>query len=222
MASIKNQLQPIKSFSFQQLNKSKGILDDHSVRKSMNSREGSITKTPTADIDIANKKYVDDNATSPGGGNGEVQFNDAGTFDGDSTFIYRKTQGRLHVELISLGVSGVSTYETPAADGTANQIIKTNGSGALSWIDLPAAGVTNHSALNELDYANAAHTGFEPAKGADDNYVTDAEKVIIGNTSNTNTGDNTTHADGDGSDHADVALHNTNLIQLQEALLTLD
>lgn len=31
----------------------------------------------------------------------------------------------------------------------------------------------------------------EPAKGADDNYVTDAEKVVIGNTSGTNTGDET-------------------------------
>lgn len=31
--------------------------------------------------------------------------------------------------------------------------------------------------------------GAEPAKGADDNYVTDAEKVVIGNTSGTNTGD---------------------------------
>jgi hypothetical protein len=30
---------------------------------------------------------------------------------------------------------------------------------------------------------------LEPAKGIDDNYVTDAEKVIIGNTSGTNTGD---------------------------------
>lgn len=33
--------------------------------------------------------------------------------------------------------------------------------------------------------------GVEPAKGADDNYVTDAEKTVIGNTSGTNTGDQT-------------------------------
>ena len=32
---------------------------------------------------------------------------------------------------------------------------------------------------------------FAPALGADDNYVTDAEKVVIGNTSGTNTGDQT-------------------------------
>ena len=49
-----------KAFKEKQLNKSKGILDDFAVRKSMNSREGTITKTPTDDNDIANKKYVDD------------------------------------------------------------------------------------------------------------------------------------------------------------------
>ena len=34
-----------------------------------------------------------------------------------------------------------------------------------------------------------AEAGIEPAKGTDDNFVTDAEKVVIGNTSGTNTGD---------------------------------
>ena len=48
-----------------------------------------------------------------------------------------------------------------------------------------------HSGLKQLDYASAGHTGFEPAKGIDDNFVTDAEKVVIGNTSGTNTGDQT-------------------------------
>lgn len=47
---------------------------------------------------------------------------------------------------------------------------------------------------------------FAPALGADDNYVTDAEKVVIGNTSGTNTGDNAanttanTYADGKVAD----------------------
>jgi len=35
----------------------------------------------------------------------------------------------------------------------------------------------------------AADLLYEPIKGADDNFVTDAEKVVIGNTSGTNTGD---------------------------------
>jgi hypothetical protein len=37
--------------------------------------------------------------------------------------------------------------------------------------------------------ATSASTDFAPALGVDDNYVTDAEKVVIGNTSGTNTGD---------------------------------
>jgi len=52
-------MKPPRAFKEQQLNKSKGVLDDHAVRKSMLTREGSITKTPSADIDIVNKKYVD-------------------------------------------------------------------------------------------------------------------------------------------------------------------
>lgn len=43
------------------------------------------------------------------------------------------------------------------------------------------------------------HSGvYEPIKGADDNYVTDAEKIIIGNTSGTNTGDNATNSQYSG------------------------
>lgn len=40
---------------------------------------------------------------------------------------------------------------------------------------------------------------FEPLKGADDNYVTDAEKVVIGNTSGTNTGDSASLPIGGGT-----------------------
>ena len=44
-------------------NKSAGILDDYAVRKVIATKEGSITRTPVDDIDIANKKYVDDLTT---------------------------------------------------------------------------------------------------------------------------------------------------------------
>ena len=39
--------------------KSAGILDDFAVRKVIATKEGSITRTPVNDIDIANKAYVD-------------------------------------------------------------------------------------------------------------------------------------------------------------------
>lgn len=40
-------------------NQSKGILDDFAVRKNIATKEGTITRVPVADIDIANKLYVD-------------------------------------------------------------------------------------------------------------------------------------------------------------------
>jgi len=39
------------------------------------------------------------------------------------------------------------------------------------------------------DLTEIPNTTFEPAKGADDNFVTDAEKIVIGNTEGVNTGD---------------------------------
>jgi hypothetical protein len=42
-----------------------------------------------------------------------------------------------------------------------------------------AGGSSDHSALSNLTYAAAGHTGFEPAKGADDNFVTDAQFTLI-------------------------------------------
>jgi hypothetical protein len=59
-----------------------------------------------------------------------------------------------------------NSYKFPTADGSANQILQTDGAGNLSF-----------------------SSNYAPALGADDNYVTDAEKVVIGNTSGVNTGD---------------------------------
>lgn len=52
-------MKPPKAFKEQQLNKSKGILDDFAVRKVVATRQGTITHTPTEEIDLVNKKYVD-------------------------------------------------------------------------------------------------------------------------------------------------------------------
>lgn len=53
-------------------------------------------------------------------------------------------------------------------------------------------GVNNSDPANPvLTFPTAAEIGAEPARGADDNYVTDAQLVVIGNTSGTNTGDQT-------------------------------
>ena len=57
------------------------------------------------------------------------------------------------------------------------------------------ANVTSAGALMDSEVDNLAQvkafdsTDYAPALGADDNYVTDAEKTVVGNTSGTNTGD---------------------------------
>ena len=48
---------------------------------------------------------------------------------------------------------------------------------------------TAHASFSQLDYASAGHTGFAPALTGDQNYVTDDDITLLGNTTNTNSGD---------------------------------
>jgi len=78
MKSIKKQLEQVK-FKEAEIHKSAGILDDYSSRKVVTTREGSVTKVPVNDSDMANKKYVDD-AIAAGGGHTRLHAVD-GTSD---------------------------------------------------------------------------------------------------------------------------------------------
>jgi hypothetical protein len=79
------------------------------------------SEEPTTDYQVANKKYVDDNAGgggSPGGSDTEIQYNDAGSFDGTVGMNWDKTN-----EVLNLG--GANT-ETTGAEDTLNLIPKTD------------------------------------------------------------------------------------------------
>ena len=54
------------------------------------------------------KAYVDDNIVAPGGSDTEIQFNDGGSFGGDSELAWDKTNDRL-----SIGSDGVSYVNSP-------------------------------------------------------------------------------------------------------------
>ena len=68
-----------------------------------------------------------------------------------------------------------------AIEASADVTDTANVTAAGALMDSEVTNLADVKAFDPADYA--------PALGADDNYVTDAEKVVIGNTSGTNTGD---------------------------------
>lgn len=128
------------------------------------------------------------------------------------------------------GTAVLSTGETGAA-----KYLREDGDGTCSWQTPSGAGdVVGPSSAVDSNFASFDTTtgklikdsgsiaaDFASALGADDNYVTDAEKTVVGNTSGTNTGDNsanTTYADRVNSDTAGVtgADQITNMMSLTQ------
>lgn len=76
--------------------------------------------------------------------------------------------------------------------GTHNTIKHNNGDTTNSDIDTDGTLAANSDTIIPSQKAVKTYADTKaPALGADDNYVTDAEKTVIGNTSGTNTGDRT-------------------------------
>ena len=53
--------------------------------------------TPDTDYNPATKKYVDDNLLAPAGGDGAIQFNDAGVLGGVAAFSYDRVSGAITI-----------------------------------------------------------------------------------------------------------------------------
>ena len=111
--------------------------------------------------------------TSPGGSTTQVQFNSSGTFGGDANFIWNASTGlnigtskelRLQDntggEYIGMKAKDGTTSYTltfPAATGSADQVLTTNGSGQLSFVD--NTGGTDWQAIKTTTYTAAAGQG---------------------------------------------------------------
>jgi len=106
--------------------------------------DGVATNTGVYEIDV-------DTTSSPGGSSTQVQFNNSGAFDGDADLTWTAgtaltinsqkelrlgdTDDSAYVGLRSHAtVSGSYTLTLPAATGSANQILQTDGSGNLSFV----------------------------------------------------------------------------------------
>lgn len=90
---------------------------------------------------------------------------------------------------------------------TESIYLKTTNVTSAKNIEFPNASGTIALTSDLIPYLTTATASstYEPLKGVDDNYVTDAEKVVIGNTSGTNTGDQ------DLSGKQDVLISGTNI-----------
>jgi hypothetical protein len=174
----------------------------------------------TADIaDSANKRYCTDAqktviGNTSGTNTGDQDISGIATNAGKITAIETKTDFITVAQAVDLDTmeSNIATNNakvgitpTQASNITTNNSKVTYPSSAstkLATIETNAdvtntARVTAAGALMDTEVTNLAqvkafnNTDYAPSLGADDNYVTDTEKVVIGNQSNTNTGDET-------------------------------
>ena len=74
--------------------------------------------------------------------------------------------------------SGSAAWELPAADGSANQVLKTDGSGNLDWTSITSATITalNNATANELVTVGATTTELD----AEANLTFDGTDVLLG------------------------------------------
>lgn len=94
--------------------------------------------------------YTVTSSTSPGGSNTQVQYNNSGAFGGSSNFTFSGTvvaapqfnaSGSFRVlgatsGYVGFSAAAVSTnvvWTLPASDGTAGQVLQTDGAATLSW-----------------------------------------------------------------------------------------
>jgi hypothetical protein len=113
-------------------------------------------------------------ASPPGGSDTQIQFNNSGSFGGSANLVwdgtnlnigatgearFQDTTGGQYVGLKAAGtVSSSYTLVLPTATGTVDQVIKTDGSGNLSFTDV--AGGTSWQAVKTTGFTAVAGEGY--------------------------------------------------------------
>jgi hypothetical protein len=113
-------------------------------------------------------------SSPPGGSDTQIQFNNSGSFGGSANLVwdgtnlnigatgearFQDTTGGQYVGLKAAGtVSSSFTLVLPTATGTVDQVIKTDGSGNLSFTDV--AGGTSWQAVKTTGFTGAAGEGY--------------------------------------------------------------
>jgi hypothetical protein len=113
-------------------------------------------------------------ASPPGGSDTQIQFNNAGSFGGSANLVwdgtnlnigatgearFQDTTGGQYVGLKAAGtVASSYTLVLPTATGTVDQVIKTDGSGNLSFTTLTSG--TSWQAVKTTGFTGAAGEGY--------------------------------------------------------------
>jgi len=113
-------------------------------------------------------------ASPPGGSDTQIQFNNSGSFGGSANLVwdgtnlnigatgearFQDTTGGQYVGLKAAGtVASSYTLVLPTATGTVDQVIKTDGSGNLSFTDV--AGGTSWQAVKTTGFTAVAGEGY--------------------------------------------------------------
>lgn len=188
---------------------------------SMNSQKIVSLATPTASGDAATKGYVDGHSTSPGGSDGQVQFNLSSAFAGSPGIVLDSTgivSALFHTSLLigsentaataSGGTGGIAIGAGAGVVGTQGTAVGfgagvTGSSGAAYGVSASAGvaslalgGATNapHSGAIAMGYAAATTTTGQCVIGSDANPLTD---LYLGNGVTNATPQNVTyHASG--------------------------
>jgi len=84
-------------------------------------------------------------------------------------------------------------FQFPTVGGRFPISVNGNTADSAGNIVVSSGAVDSVNGQTGVVVLDAADVGAEPTKGSDDNYVTDAQLVVIGNTSGTNSGDNATN-----------------------------
>jgi hypothetical protein len=125
--------------------------------------------------DATNPNVVELSLSSPpGGSDTQIQFNNAGAFDGSANLVWdgtnlnigatgeirlQDTTGGQYVGLKASGtVASSYTLTFPAATGTVDQILVTDGSGNLSFVD--NSGGTSWQAVKTTGFTAVAGEGY--------------------------------------------------------------
>ena len=195
-----------KKVRLPRLNKSKGILDDYAVRKTIDTQEGTCIKAAVDPNDIVNKAYGDANYSA---GTGDVtaaaNLTDVTLVQGDGGAKGIKTTTVTAGEVAANTTFNTAPYDFPLTDDTADIFKLTTVGGGICYMC-----VTTTNAAEKIDFGDgrivietAKNTMSQPLEVTGNISVTgNVDGVDIAGMSGSVTSNSLHRGDATGADHS--------------------